>query len=218
MIIELPRKLSKKKDEERIRIEDNILHLSKKEFFVKTMFWLTYELKGGRCGYCGVELKKDEITWDHIYPRNLGGPTITNNLVAACATHNNEKANMTLEEYKIFLEIKQKGTKTDMERYKQKLFKKHENMKRRRTFNLPKGWVTVWNVSDINDFEYKTKCGSGTRYRKEEKHYEKYGHLQAPVVVDKNGYLLDGFTRMLLAKNKNIKKIPVVVLENVIIM
>lgn len=216
MIIELPKKLSKAENEDRIRIKDNILYLSKKESFIKTMFSLTYELKGGCCGYCGIELKEDEITWDHIYPQNFGGPTITNNLVAACTIHNNEKANMTLEEYEIFRQIKQEGTKADMKTYKRELFQKHENMKREGIYNIPKDWVTELEVTDINDSEYETMYGK--KYKREKNYYEEYGHIQVPILVDQNGYLLDGCVRVLFAKNNNIKRMPVIALENVIIV
>ncbi len=216
MIIELPEKLSKMEKEGRVRIEDNILYLSKKESFVKTMIWLTYELKGSCCRYCGVELKKDEITWDHIYPQNFGGPTITNNLAASCFKCNNEKSNMTPEEYKNFIQVKQEGTNADIKRYIRKLLKKQEKLKKEGIFNLPKDWATILTVDDVNDSEYEVMYGKA--YKKKEAYHKKYGHFEAPILVDRNGYLLDGCTKVLLAKNNGIKKIPAIILENVIIM
>lgn len=72
MIIELPEKISETKETFDVRIEDNILYLSKKVSFIKTMIQLTYQLKGSCCKYCGTKLEKDEITWDHMYPQNFG--------------------------------------------------------------------------------------------------------------------------------------------------
>lgn len=216
MIIELPEKLSGTREESNIRIEDNILYLDKKVSFIKTMMELTYELKGSCCQYCGTKLKKDEITWDHMYPQNFGGPTITSNLVAACPTCNVEKSNMTVEEYQTFLKVKREGTEFDIKRYARKLLKKQERLKQKGIFNLPEDWITLCDVEDIDDSDNEAVYGK--RYKNTAAYYEKYGYFPGPIVVDQNGYLLDGYTRLLLAKNNEIKQIPTIILENVVIV
>lgn len=54
------------------------------------------------CQYCGrhkSELRKAEkLTRDHILPRDLGGKDEWENVVAACNTCNNKKANYRLED------------------------------------------------------------------------------------------------------------------------
>ncbi|MCD3254360.1 HNH endonuclease [Clostridium botulinum] len=56
-----------------------------------------------RCAYCGRELKRDEITVDHVIPYSKGGKTDFTNLVIACKHCNQKKSNMTLNQYMIFI-------------------------------------------------------------------------------------------------------------------
>lgn len=48
-----------------------------------------------------------------------------------------------------------------------------------------------------------------------ENFYNKYHHFQAPILVDRNGFLLDGFKTLMFARNAGIERVPVIVLENV---
>ena len=41
---------------------------------------------------------KEEMTIDHVYPADFGGPTITNNLLPSCKGCNNKKRNMLYNE------------------------------------------------------------------------------------------------------------------------
>lgn len=54
------------------------------------------------CQYCGrhkAEFKhKEFLTRDHIHPEDKGGPSTWDNLVTACSTCNNKKANHLLEQ------------------------------------------------------------------------------------------------------------------------
>ena len=45
--------------------------------------------------------------------------------------------------------------------------------------------------------------------------YKKYQKLPRPIIVDKNNKLLDGYNIIVFANDFNIKKIPVIKLENV---
>ncbi len=51
-----------------------------------------------RCQYCGKKGTVFELTLDHIVPKSKGGKTIAENLVAACTTCNNRKADRTPSE------------------------------------------------------------------------------------------------------------------------
>lgn len=62
---------------------------------------------------------------------------------------------------------------------------------------------------DLND-DY-----TGKNYKNIKNFYEKYGHIQKPVIVDRKGFLLDGFITLMYAKNSKIKRLPVIILENV---
>lgn len=57
-----------------------------------------YKRDNYTCVYCGNENKK-ELTLDHVYPKSKGGPNSWSNLVTACKTCNNEKADMLVDEY-----------------------------------------------------------------------------------------------------------------------
>lgn len=54
----------------------------------------------GRCWYCETPLDKQTATYDHVIPRSLGGRTTVDNLVLACQQCNQDKAAMTLTEYR----------------------------------------------------------------------------------------------------------------------
>lgn len=50
------------------------------------------------CVYCGNDNRK-VLTLDHVVPQSKGGKNSWNNLVTACKKCNNEKSDLTLEEY-----------------------------------------------------------------------------------------------------------------------
>ena len=57
-----------------------------------------FKRDGYRCVYCGSTVKKD-LTIDHVIPSSKGGLNKWENLVTACKRCNNEKSDLTLEEY-----------------------------------------------------------------------------------------------------------------------
>jgi len=52
------------------------------------------------CGYCGIEMHKKQVTFDHIIPRAKGGTSEIHNLMPCCKTCNISKAAMSLEEFR----------------------------------------------------------------------------------------------------------------------
>jgi 5-methylcytosine-specific restriction endonuclease McrA len=53
-----------------------------------------------RCAYAGDDSPCDQVlNVDHVFPRSRGGSNRVSNLVCACRKHNEEKNNLTLEEY-----------------------------------------------------------------------------------------------------------------------
>lgn len=50
------------------------------------------------CQYCGEKPGPAKLTLDHVTPRSRGGPSTWDNLVAACLSCNNKKANRTPDE------------------------------------------------------------------------------------------------------------------------
>lgn len=55
------------------------------------------------CSYCGKTItNKEELTVDHKIPVSRGGTTVESNLAISCYKCNNEKSDMTDEEYSAF--------------------------------------------------------------------------------------------------------------------
>lgn len=50
-----------------------------------------------RCAYCGNHFKKDDLTIDHIHPKDLGGKSTWENAITACKPCNARKSNIPLE-------------------------------------------------------------------------------------------------------------------------
>ncbi|PHR61597.1 MAG: HNH endonuclease [Robiginitomaculum sp.] len=58
---------------------------------------------GFQCAYCGCE---NELTFDHVIPRRLGGVTSWQNIVAACSPCNFKKGGRSLKEARMILQHK----------------------------------------------------------------------------------------------------------------
>jgi 5-methylcytosine-specific restriction endonuclease McrA len=50
------------------------------------------------CQYCGVKKRPEELNYDHVVPRKLGGRTIWENIVASCFPCNTRKGGRTPEQ------------------------------------------------------------------------------------------------------------------------
>lgn len=215
MIIELPKSFSLREERTGVVafIENDILKITRQTSFRKIIVEIAYEMKGREeCQYCHKKFTKEKMTIDHMFPIDFGGPTITNNLLPACKECNNKKGNMTYQQYMTFLEEKNAGLE---EIYLKALKKYQEEIRKKKIYQIPKEWITEKTINDIvinmNLYEnYRKK-----KYRSYEEYYFKYGILKKPIVVDKNGFLLDGFLQIMVAKNNNVKSIPVIQLENV---
>lgn len=54
-----------------------------------------YARDRGMCQYCGKDLKRQEITYDHIIPKSQGGDTSWENVVTCCLDCNSKKGGRT---------------------------------------------------------------------------------------------------------------------------
>lgn len=58
---------------------------------------------GCRCAYCGVELKPNNFTIDHKYPKSKGGDSSIKNLKPSCRFCNHIKGPLNIKEFKNLL-------------------------------------------------------------------------------------------------------------------
>lgn len=57
---------------------------------------------GFRCQYCAHKFSSQDLTFDHVVPRKLGGQTAWDNIVSACDPCNGRKDHMTCEQAKMW--------------------------------------------------------------------------------------------------------------------
>lgn len=62
-----------------------------------------YARDRGRCQYCGVQVKRNEYSYDHVIPRTQGGKTEWANIVACCTACNQKKGGRTPAQAKMSL-------------------------------------------------------------------------------------------------------------------
>jgi len=208
MIVELPQKFNYGNQ---ARIEDGILKIPAGVGMREFMCRLTMATKGKRCWYCGKLLKKEQITMDHLYPQDLGGPTIPNNLAPTCVECNNDKSNLTEKQYRML----RKCTGHKKGQTRERFLAENEERKYKKGYFLPREWVRIRQTRKILVPWHMNEEYKGKKYNKIETFYQHYGMLPYPIVVDRNNYLLDGFLILMFAKNHNISKVPTVILENI---
>ena len=217
MIIELPKEYEYRGDNQKILAE--VVHgeliVCGRVPFRKIMYDLTYALKGRQtCYYCGKKIPPNKSTLDHIYPKDIGGPTVPNNMEISCEHCNCEKGNMTYAQY---LEYRSLDSK---EQSKLKVFvaRHREQMRLNHKYEIPEEWITNIELSSIIvEWLFKEKY-KGEKYKNIKEFYEKYGCFQKPIVVNSNNYLFDGFTQMVYARDIGLKTVPAIVIENIKIL
>lgn len=92
-----------------------------KEYQQGTLFG--YELKeylleryGHICQYCHGESGDDVLEWEHIQPKSKGGTDSVKNAALACHACNQDKGNLTLDEWNQKIQSKSRKTKLDKAR------------------------------------------------------------------------------------------------------
>jgi len=178
------------------------------------MYELTYALRRRRCIYCDKRLNYKNSTMDHRYPRVTGGISIVNNLFPACPQCNSGKGDLTHKEY---LKLKEIANSEERKIYLQEIKEQKEKNLHRIGYILPNKWVEFMDVADIQyrmpDYNLR-----GKKYYRILEFYNKYKQLPRPIVVDKENKLLDGYNIILFSNDFNIQYIPVIKLENVIVI
>ena len=214
MNMELPYSFYDKDDNGNfVRVKHDLLEIHGFYNFEKLMYSLTYKLKGKKCYYCREDLKYHP-TIDHLYPRNFGGISIINNLVPACTCCNSYKNNMNACE---FIEWKRLSSKLERRRYYTKVVNKKRKIRAKRGFDLPRKWIKTVDINFII-VTSNVENQNGEKYKKTLEFVERTGKLPRPLVISCNRFLLDGFTAYNVAKELEMKNVPVVFLENVIVV
>lgn len=211
MIITLPNNFTYKGRGYSATMENGILKLRGRIYFEQLMYSLAHEIcKGNVCEYCKHRIE-GTCTIDHIYPRCMGGVSITNNMAITCRKCNEEKDCLTLEEYRIFLTLDDSSKK----KYKKSIASKNEKVKRKSGFKLPKEWIAIQDINSIICKNKKALEMKGKQYKRIEMFYKKYQRLPRPVIVDKNNIIIDGIAIYCFALNNKVNNISTIVLENV---
>lgn len=206
------------KEKNNVYIKNSILVIRNTSYFRKAVYDITFCLKGGKhhCSYCDNYFVRNKVTLDHMYPQDMGGPTITNNLIPACTQCNSEKSNMTVEEYKTFLQLKNKNDIYYARKYLKSLQEKKENLRKSKKYQIPESWISEKEISKVFvEFSLNSEPSQYSKYNRIKDFYYQYGYFKNAIIVDKNGFLLDGFYSLIFAKAEQISYVPVIQLENV---
>lgn len=201
-----------------VKVENGVLTIKGNWDFEKLMVELTYALKGTRCHYCHRELFPNKLTIDHLFPTDFGGVTIPNNLEPACSKCNGSKSNMNEYEYRIWRSLgdperrKEFYLKT-IERKKSRKF----NSKDKKGFDLPRRWIMKVNRKSIKCY-YRIRNQGSRKYSRTMQFAKKYRKLPRPIILSSNYIILDGFTAYAIARELNFKIVPVIILDNVVLL
>ena len=185
-------------------------------YFDDLMYALAYNIRQiDICPYCGRPIRKRNLEVDHMYPRDFGGVSITNNLIPCCSKCNSDKGNLNRFEYDKIR--KMNCSKKEKAKEKYKFINNKEKLRYSQKSFLPGKWVKNLDIYRVNVRECYLKHNKSTKRMVENLAYvDKYGNLKRPVVVDKNLWIIDGYTWYKAAiESGKFKKIPVIILENV---
>ena len=196
-------------------VKDGILYVIGYVKFEELMYMVTYALKGNdKCYYCGAELTKKNRTLDHLYPRSLGGVSITDNLVPSCKLCNQNKKDMTYHQFKRYRELKSLEKQRE---FYSACERENLRVRRKKRFVINSEWLSVYDIREVlkhmkfNNLE-KSKSRALAEY------YSKWGQYTHPVIVSSNGWIFKG--RHILHHAKGIKRhgVIAIVLDNVVVI
>ena len=177
------------------------------------MIALAYHSFGNKCWYCGKVFSKNvKRTVDHKYPLIYGGVTILDNLVPCCSYCNEEKSNLTEQQYKDWKLL----NTTEREEFRYRSIGKNEKRRILEGTILPKSWFERKSSTILAPINFDAII-CGKKHDNAKRFYWRTGKLENPVIISRNGIILDGFISAFLGKELGIKKIPTIRLENVVV-
>lgn len=196
-------------------VKDGILYVNGYISFEDLMYTITYMVKGyDKCYYCGCELTDKNRTLDHMYPRRWGGISIPENLVPSCKNCNQDKKDMSYDQFMRYKKLKTKKAKED---FYDKCLQVNLKVLKRARFVLNSNWLSVYDIEELlrymkfNKLE-KTKSNNLAAY------YRNWGQYTHPIIVSSNGWVFKGKHILHHAKNIKRKSVMAIVLENVVVV
>lgn len=139
------------------------------------------------CECCGKPLTRDNISLDHVIPKDFGGPTFQQNLRIICKKCNSRKGNLLKKDSdKLLKMLKKREGRDKIKKFcHNKVEKTTKKFLKKKSF-LPKSWITkIERDKIICAGEETISCDKETDFFKE------HGFLKNIVIVDKNNKLLD---------------------------
>lgn len=199
-------------------VEGNFLYIYRPVDFNDLMYALTYEIYRDdmRCFYCGEPLTEKQRTLDHRLPVDLGGPSLTNNLVPTCRKCNSTKGNLTEEQFKKFMRF---SKPEEAKLYRLGIERGHKEIRQGKKI-IPPEWLCPPDYPlNVIKMRMHVDVPLGRGYNSIKRKHNKYGAILRPVIISANKELLDGFNVCLFAKGHNCwEKVSIIKLDNVVTM
>ena len=196
-------------------VKDDILYVSGYISFEDLMYTITYMVKGyDKCYYCGCELTDKNRTLDHMYPRRWGGISIPENLVPSCKNCNQDKMDMSYDQFMQYRKLK---TKQYKEEFYNKCLQENLRVRKQAKFVLDSEWLSVYDIQELLKYMKfdqleKTKSNNLAAY------YRNWGQYTHPIIVSSNGWVFKGKHILHHAKRINRKSVMAIVLDNVVVL
>lgn len=203
-------------------VEDGILCIKEICSFKALMYDLTAFVRDiNRCYFCSKPIYKSSAetlknnnfrTFDHLYPQDLGGPTLPYNLVPSCPSCNCKKANMTERDFKVYKRLSESKQKVFMA----EAYKNYKFLKRWHTPLVP---IDYYFYTTPNQIVVPSKQIREKELKKIKDMFFEYGRIYRPIIVDRNNVLLDGYGVMNFIQQYpgKVTYVPVIRLDNVVL-
>ena len=196
-------------------IKNGILYVKGCVSFEDLMYTMAYMVKGyDKCYYCGCELTDKNRTLDHMYPRRWGGISIPDNLVPSCKGCNQDKMDMTYEQ---FMQYRRLKTKKDKDKFYKKCVQDNLNFCKKSRFVLNNKWLSAYDIQELLRYMKFNKLDEG-KSNNLAAYYRNWGQYPHPIIVSSNDWVFKGKHILHHAKGIKRKKVMAVVLENVVVL
>ena len=217
MIIRLPERFifsSRGNIENSAYVDNGILYMSKYTNFEDLMYHITYVLKGyDRCCYCGEKLTVSNRTLDHMYPRRWGGVSIPENLLPSCKRCNQDKKDMTYQQFQDWRKLK---TTKERDKFYQACLTENLKIARAGEFIVKKRWIEPYDFKEVAKYISFDRL-SKRKFTLLSSYYRNWGQYPHPIIISSNGWVISGLHILRHAKEHNLSHVIAVVLENVVV-